>query len=124
MSLKRKKACSGAPEQAVETAALSGAAISGDYSILSTGRIESLLSSGRANAVPLGHLCTITGLDGRTVRQMIASERLHGVPILSDNVSGYFLPANDGEREQFVRSMRNRAKEIMRAADAVEKAGV
>lgn len=86
--------------------------------------IANLLNYGQNGAIPLGHLCTITGLDSRTVRQMIASERLHGVPILSDNVSGYFLPANDGEREQFVRSMRHRAKEIMRAADAVEKAGV
>ena len=63
----------------------------------------------------------MTKLDGRTVRAMIAAERLAGVPILSDNSTGYFLPGNKGERERFVRSMRHRAREIERAADAIEK---
>lgn len=50
---------------------------------------------------------------------MIAAERLHGVPVLSDNSSGYFLPGDEIERAQFVRSMRHRAGEILRVADAV-----
>lgn len=68
MSEKEARSGVAALERAKETVALSGAAISGDYSISGAGRIASLLSSGRANAVPLGHLCTITGLDGRSVR--------------------------------------------------------
>lgn len=85
------------------------------------GPISRLLSHGRANAVPLRHITAMTKLDGRTVRAMIATERLTGVPILSDNSTGYYLPGNEGERESFIRSMRHRAREIERAANAIEK---
>lgn len=61
-------------------------------------------------------------LDGRTVRLMIRGERLQGTPILADCVSGYYLPGDDRERAQCVRSMRRRAAEIVKAADAIEKA--
>ena len=85
-------------------------------------RIADLLSHGQGNAVPLQHLVALTNTDGRTVRAKIAAERLAGVPILSDNATGYYLPGNKGERERFVSSMRHRAKEIERAAEAVEQA--
>ncbi len=88
---------------------------------MATMQIRELLNYGQENAVPLRHLVNVTGLDGRSIRQMIQTERLAGVPILSDNLSGYYLPADDGEREQFVRSMRHRAGEIMRAARAIEQ---
>ena len=52
---------------------------------------------------------------------MIAAERRTGVAILSDNLTGYYLPANEEEKARFVRSMRHRAKEILLAADAVER---
>lgn len=84
-------------------------------------KIAELLGSGQQNATPLRQLEKLTGFDGRMVRSMIASERLHGVPILSDNANGYYLPADEDERARFVRSMRHRAREIMRAADAVER---
>ena len=86
------------------------------------GPISRLLSHGRENAVPLRHLTAMTKLDGRTVRAMIAEERLAGMPILSDNSTGYFLPASEDEKAQFIRSMKHRAKEIERAAEAIEKA--
>lgn len=63
----------------------------------------------------------MTNLDGRTVRAMIATERLTGVPILSDNSSGYYLPGDDAEKVRFIRSMRHRAREIERAAEAIER---
>ena len=85
-------------------------------------RVADLLSHGQENAVPLRHLIMVTGADGRTIREKIAAERLAGGPILSNNSTGYFLPGNKGERERFVRSMRNRAQEIERAAEAVENA--
>lgn len=85
-------------------------------------RIADYLNHGQANAVPLRHLESMTGLDGRTVRRLIAEERRAGTPILSDNATGYFLPSNDSERMWFVRSMRSRAKEILDAAEAVERA--
>lgn len=87
-------------------------------------RIADLLSHGQENAVPLRHLMAITGKDGRTIRGEIAAERLAGVPILSDNVAGYFLPGNKGERDRFIRSMKHRAREIERAAEAIERAEV
>lgn len=84
-------------------------------------KIADLLRYGQANAVPLRDLAGITGLDGRVVRAMIAAERRAGAAILSDNQTGYYLPANEEEKARFVRSMRHRAKEILCAADAVEK---
>lgn len=84
-------------------------------------KIADLLRYGQANAVPLRDLAGITGLDGRVVRAMIAAERRAGAAILSDNVTGYYLPANEEEKARFVRSMRHRAKEILCAADAVER---
>ena len=54
------------------------------------GPISRLLSHGRENAIPLRHLTAMTKLDGRTVRAMITAERLAGVPILSDNSTGYY----------------------------------
>lgn len=85
--------------------------------------ISRLLLHGRENAVSLRHLVSMTNLDGRTVRSMITAERFDGVPILSDNSTGYYLPANDTEKAQFIRSMRHRAKEIERVAEAIEKSG-
>ena len=87
------------------------------------GPISSLLMHGQENAIPLRCLTTMTKLDGRTVRAMIAAERLAGVPILSDNSTGYYLPGNAAEKERFIRSMKHRAKEIERAAEAIEKSG-
>lgn len=84
-------------------------------------KIADLLRYGQANAVPLRDLAGITGLDGRTVRAMISAERRAGAAILSDNATGYYLPANEEEKARFVRSMRHRAQEILSAADAVEK---
>ena len=85
-------------------------------------KIIDLLSHGQANAVSLRELEGITGLDGRTVRAMISAERRAGAAaILSDNVTGYYLPANGEEKARFVRSMRHRAQEILSAADAVER---
>lgn len=87
-------------------------------------KISSLLNVGKVNAIPLKHLTSITGLNGRTVRLMIATERLSGIPICADNATGYFLPANEAERDAFVRSMRHRAGEIERVADALEGASL
>ena len=49
------------------------------------------------------------------------TERRAGIAVLSDNATGYYLPANEEEKARFVRSMRHRAKEILLAADAVER---
>jgi hypothetical protein len=59
--------------------------------------------------------------DGRTIRLMIQRERLEGIPICADNLTGYFLPSTEDEKTACVRSMRHRAGEIMRTAQAIER---
>lgn len=86
--------------------------------------ISDYLSAGQENAVPLRHLKNITGIDGRTVRRMIFEERLAGIPILADNQTGYYLPATQEEKQRCVRSMKHRAREIERVAEAIEVAEV
>ena len=86
-------------------------------------RVSDYLLPGQQNAVPLKHLKDLLHLDGRKVRLMIRAERLAGTPILADNQTGYYLPGNDLERARCVRSMRRRAAEIAKAADAIEGAG-
>ena len=61
--------------------------------------IADLLLCGEENAIPLQHLASMTGLDSREIRRMIHAER----------------------RARCVSSMRHRAGEIERAADAIEK---
>lgn len=94
----------------------------GDYNT-QFGIVSELLLHGQENAVPRRELENLTGWSGRMVRLMIEKERRSGIPILSDNSSGYYLPGNSAERAQFVRSMRNRAAEILKTAQAVEDSG-
>ena len=86
------------------------------------GFIEKLLSRGAENAVPLRQLVEWTGLDGRTLRKMIESERRAGCPVLSDNRSGYYLASGPDEARAFVQSMLHRSGEIAKTAKAIERA--
>lgn len=86
-------------------------------------QIADFLLAGAENAIPRRHLLQLTGFSDRELRRRIQDERLAGVPILSDNQSGYYLPADDGERARFIRSMRGRAQEIQAVAAAVEGPG-
>ncbi|MCD7806228.1 MAG: hypothetical protein LUH19_02680 [Lachnospiraceae bacterium] len=85
--------------------------------------IAEFLRPGTDNGIHLGELMLLTGADGRTVRKAIEAERRRGVPILSDNRNGYFLPTCEEEKERFVQSMRQRAREINLTAAAVERGG-
>ena len=84
-------------------------------------KVSELLNRGRENAVPLRHLKKLMETDGRTVRLMIQQERLSGMPICADNLTGYYLPANEEEKSACVRSMRRRAAEIIKTALAIER---
>lgn len=86
-------------------------------------KIADFLSKGEAHAIPLRHLRELLHLPARTVRLMIRRERLSGVPILESSraTGGYFLPDSDHERARCVQSMRRRAAEIARVADAIER---
>ena len=87
------------------------------------GTISRLLMEGSENGLHLQDLVRLTGEDQRTVRKMIHEERRQGIPILSNSKDGYYLPGNEYERAECVRQMRGRAKEILAAARAIEKAG-
>ena len=100
-----------------------GSRSSRDYCSTKRDILLELLSSGQQNAIPRRELESLTGWSGRMVRLMIEKERRAGIPILSDNANGYYLPGNSAERAQFVRSMRNRAAEILKTAQAVEDSG-
>ena len=84
--------------------------------------ISGLLLHGAENGLHLRDLCRLTGWKEREVRLQIHAERRRGIPILSDNVNGYFLPADEQELTACVRSLRHRAGEIMRTARAIERA--
>lgn len=83
-------------------------------------RIADLLLPGAENAVSRRDLMSLTGLTDRELRLRIETERRQGIPILADCVHGYFLPGDSAERDRCVRSLRRRAKEIERTADAIE----
>lgn len=85
--------------------------------------ISEFLGRGQDAAITRRDLERLTGLDGRTIRIVIERERRRGVPILSScnsRKNGYFLASNEMETAQFVQSMRRRAHEIIKTANAVE----
>ena len=88
------------------------------------GPISRLLMHGQENGLHLSDLTKMTDRTEREVRKMIHSERRRGVPILSNNRDGYYLPGSDAERAQCVKSLRHRANEILKAASAIERAEV
>lgn len=83
-------------------------------------QISDFLLAGAENAIPRRHLQQLTGFSDRDLRRRIQEERLSGTPILSNNATGYYLPADEPERQKFIRSMRGRAREIEAVAAAVE----
>ena len=87
-------------------------------------RISDLLLTGAENAVSRRDLMALTGLPDRELRLKIEEERRQGIPILSNCVSGYYLPGDQAERDRCVRSLRSRAAEIMATAAAIEQAEV
>lgn len=108
-----------------ETAALQGTANSCSYSNMKQGRpqgpISRFLICGQENAVPLQQLVKLSGHDNRTTRKLIEIERRMGTPICSDNQTGYYLAADAGELERFVRSMMHRASEIWKTARSLDE---
>lgn len=87
-------------------------------------RVADFLHPGAKNAISRRDLMALTGLSDRELRLMIEAERRQGIPILSDNIHGYFLPGDSAERDRCVRSLRRRAGEIEATAAAIEQAEV
>ena len=85
-------------------------------------QIVDLLSIGAAQGKKIQELSKLAGMNERDLRSTIQAERKRGALILSDNIHGYFLPESKTDIARFVRSMRQRAKEICAVATAAEKA--
>lgn len=84
--------------------------------------VSDLLHEGAENGTTLTELVQLTGEDERSIRRRIQTERKAGKLILSDNQSGYFLPATEDEIKRFIRSMSHRAREISAVAVVAEDA--
>ena len=123
MSTEKMARSSAATPERVEAGAETGQATTStdDFTTATGSRqtISDILGHGQSAAVPLRHLKELAGLPGREVRRMIQAERLRGIPILSDNINGYYLAGDAQEREKFIKSMRGRAAEIVKVAEAV-----
>ena len=81
--------------------------------------IADYIPKGHINARKAPELRKATGLDARTIRALIHRERLNGTPIVNDMQTGYFIATNADECKRFARSMRSRAREIMKVADII-----
>lgn len=84
--------------------------------------IAELLAVGAENGLTSRQLSQLTGLDTRTIQARISAERLSGVPICSDTLNGFYMPANDEEKARCIRSLRRRGVEILRVAAAMNRA--
>lgn len=85
-------------------------------------KISDYLGHSQESAVTGRELCALTGLDHRTIRAQIEQERRAGALIVADNKNGYWVTDDPAEAQQFARSMKHRAKEILRTARAIERA--
>lgn len=86
-------------------------------------RIADLLLRGEENALPLRHIKQFVNLPGREIRRQIQMEREAHIPIVSGR-NGYYIAANNMEKDRFVRGMKRRANEIIKVVAAVGKAKI
>lgn len=76
------------------------------------------LNTGKENAISAQDLCTYLGFNStRDLQHEISRERNAGAVILStcQDGGGYFLPGNDQEVRQFIRTLESRANNTFEA---------
>ena len=73
------------------------------------------LSVGEENAITCKQLSKYLGLSERDITIQINALRKKGELICSNTQSGFWLPADDRDVEQFVRGMQGRIKDMQRA---------
>lgn len=84
-------------------------------------KISEYLPIGKENAIPSKTLAEILGFDTvRELQKAIERERQAGAVILSTCTEGggYFLPANETEIREFIRTLSNRAKNTRRSMES------
>ena len=77
-----------------------------------------VLQEGKENAISAKELCDRLGFNSpRDLQYQICRERKAGAVILStcQEGGGYFLPGNDSEVRQFIRTLENRARNTFAA---------
>lgn len=85
--------------------------------------IVDFIPHGTAKAITGKELRQITGLDERTVKQLIANARLNGsviCSILDSNRGGYFIPDSPEEAVEYVRTEQcriNSARDALKSAE-------
>jgi hypothetical protein len=95
-----------------------GAAATASPYEISNSLVMDVLRTGKENAISAQELCTYLGLNNvRELQHIICRERKAGAVILStcQDGGGYFLPSNDREVRQFIRTLENRAKNTFEA---------
>lgn len=103
----------GLMEEAQDHTPMQGASANAELHRTSDFVVMNFLQTGKENAISALDLCTYLGFNStRDLQHEIARERNEGVVILStcQDGGGYFLPENDQEVRQFIRTLENRAK--------------
>ena len=88
-------------------------------------KIADYLPTGKQNAVSSKELADLLGFDTvRELQKSIERERQAGAVILSTctDDGGYFLPANESEIREFIRTLSNRAKNTRRSMESAQDA--
>lgn len=82
--------------------------------------IKDILRHGENNARTARECADALNMDVRKFQAAVAAARIDGYPILSSGV-GFYLPGDDAEVTRFVKQMKSRAREILKAARGVER---
>lgn len=85
-----------------------------------------LIPKGQKNAISVKELSELTGLDTRSVRAVVSRIRRQNVIVCSNSDSskgktGFFLPENDAEIEDYVRNERRKLRTYHAAVRPAEK---
>lgn len=86
--------------------------------------VTDALQAGKENPISAQDLCTYLGFNSaRELQHEIARERKAGAVILStcQEGGGYFLPGNDREVRQFIRTLENRANNTFEALHSARR---
>ena len=78
-------------------------------------KLTDFLSVGEENAITAKDLARLLGWNERDVTLTANALRKQGELICSNTQSGFWLPADDRDIEQFVRGMQGRIKDMQRA---------
>ncbi len=108
----------GLMEEAQNHTPMRGASANAEPDITLPFVVMEALHAGKENAISAQELCDYLGFNSvRELQYEISRERKAGAVILStcQEGGGYFLPGNDGEVRQFIRTLENRAKNTFEA---------